>query len=121
MTGAADRWANAGEYERFMGRWSRLVAREFLGWISVPWRQRWLDVGCGTGALSEIILSRCQPLEVVGVDRSLAYATAARHARREPFAQFLAADATQLPLRATHFDAAVSGLVINFIPEPARA
>ena len=121
MKGAADRWSNAGEYERFMGRWSRLVAREFLGWISVPWRQRWLDVGCGTGALSETVLSRCQPTELVGVDRSLAYATAARAARREPIAHFMAADGAHLPLRGTHFDAAVSGLVINFLPHPARA
>lgn len=121
MRGTADRWANAGEYERFMGRWSRLVAREFLSWISVPWRQRWLDVGCGTGALSEIVMSRCQPIELVGVDRSLAYANAARHTRREPLAQFATADATRLPLRGTHFDAAVSGLMINFIPDPVRA
>ena len=121
MKGAADRWSNAGEYERFMGRWSRLVAREFLGWISVPWRQSWLDVGCGTGALSETVLSRCQPAELVGVDRSLAYTSAARQARREPFAHFITADAARLPLRGTHFDAAVSGLVINFVPDPARA
>ena len=121
MKGAPDRWSNAGEYERYMGRWSRPLAREFLSWIAVPWRQRWLDVGCGTGALSETILTRCQPVEVVGVDRSLTYASAARAARRETFAHFLVADATRLPLRGTHFDAAVSGLMINFVPDPVRA
>jgi SAM-dependent methyltransferase len=116
-----DRWSDAAEYERYVGRWSRLVAREFLGWIAVPWRQRWLDVGCGTGALSQTILARTQPAEVLGVDRSLAYAVAASRAVRENRARFATADAQALPVGGSRFDAVVSGLVLNFVPDPQRA
>jgi SAM-dependent methyltransferase len=116
----ADRWADAGEYERYVGRWSRLVAREFLGWIAVSWRQRWIDVGCGTGALSQSILARCQPLELLGIDRSIDYAAAAAHALPENRARIAVADAQALPVTEGRFDAAVSGLMLNFTSDPAR-
>ena len=120
MSRPQDRWSDASHYERYVGRWSRLVAREFLGWVSVPWRLRWLDVGCGSGALSQTILSRCQPEMVLGLDRSAAYAKAAARAVRDDRAKFAAADAIALPIGTGHFDAAVSGLVLNFVPDPAR-
>jgi len=78
MTNARDRWSDGAQYERYIGRWSRLVARELLAWIAVPWRSNWLDVGCGTGALTQTILARWQPGALLGVDRSPTYvATAA--------------------------------------------
>ena len=120
MSRPQDRWSDATQYERYVGRWSRLVAREFLGWVSVPWRLRWLDVGCGSGALSQTILSRCQPEMVLGLDRSAAYAKAASRAVRDDRVKFAAADAAALPIGTGHFDAAVSGLVLNFVPDPAR-
>lgn len=63
-----DVWACGNAYEPYMGRWSRLVACEFLPWLAVPPHSRWLDVGCGTGALSETILERAAPREITGLD-----------------------------------------------------
>src|SRR5215212_902867 len=63
-----DAWANAAAYEAYVGRWSRLVAREFIAWLAVPPGSHWLDVGCGTGALTEVILRQAQPRAVTGVD-----------------------------------------------------
>jgi SAM-dependent methyltransferase len=118
---AKDRWSDSTEYERYVGRWSRLVAREFLSWIAVPWRQRWLDVGCGTGALSQTILARCQPELLVGVDRSIAYAASAARATADAPARFAGANATALPVAGGGFDAAVSALLINFVSDPTAA
>ena len=63
-------WANGAAYEHYMGRWSRLVAREFLSWLSVPAKGHWLDVGCGAGAFSQTILDSAAPGSVTGIDRS---------------------------------------------------
>src|SRR5713226_5678443 len=71
-------WASGDAYEPYVGRWSRLVAREFLGWLAVPPARRWLDVGCGTGALSQAIVDVAAPSAVTGVDRSEGYAAYAR-------------------------------------------
>ena len=77
-------WADGDAYELYVGRWSRLVARDFLRWVGAGPGLRWLDVGCGTGALSSAILAQCDPVEVVGVDQSEAHVawTARRHRRR---------------------------------------
>ena len=66
----SDSWSSGSAYESYIGRWSRLVAPEFLDWLGIPPRQRWLDMGCGTGALTAAILARCEPRSVVGVDPS---------------------------------------------------
>jgi SAM-dependent methyltransferase len=112
-------WASGDAYEPYVGRWSRAVAAEFLAWLGMGPGGRWLDVGCGTGALSSAILMCCQPAEVIGVDPSEGYvAWSAAHVddRR---ARFEVADATHLP--DGPFDAVVSGLVLNFVPDPAAA
>ena len=111
-------WASGDAYEPYVGRWSRAVAAEFLAGLGVGPAGRWLDVGCGTGALSAAILMDCEPAEVVGIDPSEGYvAWAAAHVN-DPRAQFEVTDATRLP--DGPFDAVVSGLVLNFVPDPRR-
>src|SRR6266508_6643219 len=78
MTEREDVWASGDAYEPYVGRWSRLVAREFLAWLGLPPDLRWLDVGSGTGALSQVILETAAPREVVGVDQSAGYVAYAR-------------------------------------------
>src|SRR5689334_24817455 len=74
----SDIWADGAAYEGYIGRWSRAVAREFLAWLAVAPGHQWLDVGCGTGALSQTILERAEPAAVHGLDRSEAYVAVAR-------------------------------------------
>jgi len=112
-----ENWGSADPYERYVGRWSRQVAREFVRWISVPEGSAWVDVGCGTGALTECILANCAPKSVAGVDRAEGFVAAARRNVTDPRASFDSADATSLPWNSASFDAAVSGLVLNFVPD----
>ena len=65
-----DIWAAGDRYEPYVGRWSRLVARDFLAWLDQKPGLDWLDVGCGTGALTTTILDRAAPASVLGVDPS---------------------------------------------------
>src|SRR5919112_1138136 len=91
-----DRWDSGDAYEPYVGRWSRLVAREFLGWLAVPPGSRWLDVGCGTEALSETTLALAAPREVVGIDPSPAYVAFARDRLHDPRIRFEVGDAQAL-------------------------
>lgn len=116
-----DTWASGEAYEPYVGRWSRLVARELLAWLAIPSGQRWLDDGCGTGALSQTILAQAAPREVVGVDLSAGYVAYAREQVVDPRVRFEVGDARALPFAAGAFDAVVSGLMLNFVPEPALA
>jgi SAM-dependent methyltransferase len=116
-----DVWASAADYETYVGRWSRRVAREFLPWLAVPPGSRWLDVGCGTGALAQAILEIASPRAVTGIDPSQGYLTCAREHARDSRASFGLGDVRALPLETATFDAAVSGLVLNFVPEPEQA
>jgi SAM-dependent methyltransferase len=118
---SAEVWASGAAYEPYVGRWSRLVAAEFLAWIGVPAQRRWLDVGSGTGALTETILGIAQPAAVTGVDSSAGYVEYARAKVHDPHARFDVADATALPFAGDEFDVTVSGLVLNFIPRPEAA
>lgn len=114
-------WSSADAYERYVGRWSRPVAAEFLNWLAAPPGCDWLDVGCGTGALTSTILERAAPRRVAAYDLSTDYVDAARERVRDPRAEFGQADARSLPGPAETFNVAVSGLVLNFVPEPGRA
>jgi ubiquinone/menaquinone biosynthesis C-methylase UbiE len=114
---ASPLWENAESYEHYIGRWSRHVAREFLAWLAIPKRARWLDVGCGTGALVQAILDQATPAEIVGIDPSSAFIAFARANIRDPRVRFEVGDARNLPV-ASAYDAVVSGLVLNFIPIP---
>jgi SAM-dependent methyltransferase len=111
-----DSWANAAAYEPYVGRWSRLVATEFLNWLAVPPNSHWLDVGCGTGALTEAILHQAQPAEVTGVDPAESFIAYAREHVQDKRASFRVGDAMALPFEDEMFDAVVSGLALNFIP-----
>ncbi|MGA7671727.1 MAG: methyltransferase domain-containing protein [Nitrolancea sp.] len=113
-------WARGDAYEQYVGRWSRLVAREFLTWLNVPLDSRWLDIGCGTGALSASILELAQPSKVIGIDASESYVGNTRERIRDSRAEFRHAVAQALPFAGGEFDAAVSGLVLSFLPDPGR-
>jgi SAM-dependent methyltransferase len=114
-----DVWAAGNLYEPYVGRWSRIVAREFLPWLGVPKGKRWLDVGCGTGALTQCILRDCAPAEARGVDPSAGFVDFARAHTQD--ASFEVGDAQSLSADSGAFDAAVAGLVLNFVPKPDRA
>jgi SAM-dependent methyltransferase len=117
MTG--DVWALGDAYEPYVGRWSRLVAVDVLSRLAQPGGLSWLDVGCGTGAVTSTILGHAAPAEVVGVDPSEGFLAHAR--RSNPTAAFEVGSATDLPFVDGRFDVALSGLVLNFVPDPARA
>ncbi|TXG82206.1 MAG: class I SAM-dependent methyltransferase [Thermomicrobiales bacterium] len=109
--------ATAGEaYEPLTGRWSRMVAPRFLDWLDAGKNGRWLDVGCGTGALIQAVLDAEQPKEVVGVDPSSAYIAYARRQIEDARVRYEVGDARALPVASNQYDAVVSGLVINVLP-----
>jgi SAM-dependent methyltransferase len=118
MTAAGtDRWASGAAYEGYIGRWSRLAAPVFLDWLALPSGLDWLDVGCGTGILTREILERASPRSVVGIDPSESFVEHARDAVPDPRAHFEVAGADATGLGADVVDAAVAGLVFNFVPD----
>ena len=116
-----DNWTSGADYDRWMGRWSRLLADEFLSWLSLPPKLRWLDVCCGSGVLSEAIVERFVPTRIVGVDVSLQQIEFARAHRAGPFVSFQVGDAMALPFEEGSFDAVVCGLGLNYLPDPKAA
>jgi len=116
-----DVWAAGDLYEPYVGRWSRLVAREFLTWLAVPVNRDWLDVGCGTGALTQAILETATPHAVRSIDASAEFIEYARARIANPLASFEVGDARSLPMDRASFDVAVAALVLNFVPEPSAA
>ena len=122
MTNApGDAWAAGDAYEVYMGRWSRPLARVFLGWLHPAQSENWLEVGCGTGALTSAICELCDPESVVACDPSAPFIEHARETVRNPRASFVLAGADALPRRAGGYGAAVSGLALNFLPDPVQA
>jgi SAM-dependent methyltransferase len=112
----SDTWERGAPYEQYVGRWSRRVAPVFLAWLRMPAGRRWLDVGCGTGALCAAIVEHCAPASVVGVEPSEGFLTAAQE-HLAGRAVLHRGTATALPLEDASVDVVVSGLVLNFVPD----
>ena len=117
----SDVWARGAAYEPYVGRWSRRVAREFLGRLALPADSTWLDIGCGTGALSQAILQVAAPRDMTGIDRSADYIAHLLSQNDDRRARFVVGDAQALPVETSTYDAVVSGLVLNFIQQPRPA
>lgn len=114
-------WTGGASYESYMGRWSRLVAWQFVPWLNVSSDSQWLDVGCGTGTLIQTILDTVSPRAVLGIDSSERYIEFARKNVQDPRVAFRLGDAQALPIKSAAYDAVVSGLVLNFVPKPSQA
>lgn len=114
-------FSDGANYERFMGRWSARVASTFLEWLAPPPGLRWLDVGCGNGAFTEQIVTRCAPKGVFGLDPSEGQIAYARSRHGVPNVDFQRGDAEALPFVDATFDIAAMALVISFVPNQARA
>jgi SAM-dependent methyltransferase len=114
------RFNDGAAYERMMGRWSRLAGEIFLDWLKPRAGLRWIDVGCGNGAFTELIVARTAPAEVQGIDPSDGQLAYARTRSGASMAKFRKGDAMALPFADRSFDVAVMALVIFFVPEPAR-
>jgi SAM-dependent methyltransferase len=110
-------WGGGAAYEPYVGRWSRLVARAFVHWLVAPPAARWLDVGCGTGALTETILRDADPAAVDGIDPSEGFLKVAREHIVDPRVRFEVADAQRLAMPSNTYDVVASALVLNFIPD----
>lgn len=121
MDRPVDTWANGVAYDPFVGRWSRAVAREFVVWLAPARHATWLDVGCGTGALTQVIFATAAPRRVLALDAARGFITCAAANITDSRATFVVADARALPVAAASFDLAVSALALNFVPEPALA
>ena len=120
MTEHQIRFEDGAAYERMMGVWSRLAGEVFLDWLMPRPGLRWIDIGCGSGAFSELLVERCAPAEVQGIDPSEAQLAFARTRPAARLAEFRQGNAMALPFAADRFDAAVMALVIFFVPEPAK-
>ena len=105
----------ADDYERFMGRWSRAIGENFLAWLDAPRNARWLDVGCGTGAFSDLILRKAAPASLTGIDPSPEQIAFAR--KELPGHTFEIGDSMALPFGDGAFDVVGSALVLHFIPD----
>lgn len=112
----SDNWQLGNPYERYVGRWSRRIAPTFLDWLDVPAGKRWLDVGCGTGALCAAIAEHCAPASVTGVEPSEGFLKVARETLPDSVV-LSAGNAAAIPLPDASVDAVVSGLVLNFVPD----
>ncbi|HJS37857.1 MAG TPA: methyltransferase domain-containing protein [Burkholderiales bacterium] len=112
----SDTWERGSPYERYVGRWSRRVAPAFLSWLGAPVGRRWVDVGCGTGALCAAILDRCAPSAVTGIEPSEGFLKTARE-NLAGRASLHPGNAAAIPLGDSSADVVVSGLVLNFVPD----
>ena len=118
---AEDTWSSGAAYDGYIGRWSRPVADHFVPWLEPQADADWIDVGCGSGALTRTILWSADPARVLGVDPSADFVDHARHTVGDDRSEFVVGDGTKLPAANDSADYVVSGLVLNFIPDPDAA
>jgi SAM-dependent methyltransferase len=111
---------DGASYEQMMGIWSRFAGEIFLDWLALPLGLRWIDIGCGSGAFTELLVERCSPVEVQGIDPSEGQLAFARARPASRLAKFQQGDAMALPFADSSFDAAVMALVLVFVPDPAK-
>ena len=116
---ALDRWTSGGDYDRWMGRWSRLLAQAFLQWLDLPPGLRWIDICCGSGVLTEAIVHRNSPAAVQAIDISPDQIQFARRHRSGGNVTFYIANALSLPFADASSDVAVCGLGFNYLPNPS--
>ena len=121
MSEVRDRWAAGSTYEDFMGRWSRQLAHQFVSWLRIPGSVHWLDVGCGTGALTNAICSYADPASVLGCDPAEPFIEYARGHSLDVRASFVVAGVGGLPGRANGYGSVTSLLALNFFPDPEAA
>ena len=114
------RFDDGAAYERGMGNWSQRVGSVFLDWLAVPSGLKWIDVGCGSGAFTQLLVERCAPVDVQGIDPSEGQLAFARQRPAARIARFSRGDAMALPFLADTFDAATMASVIFFVPEPIK-
>ncbi len=103
-------------YEPLTGRWSRMIAPQFVKWLGIAGHAQWLDVGCGTGAIIQAVLETANPAEVIGIDSSSSFIAYARRQIDDPRVRYEVGDARSLPVPSNQYAAVVSGLVLNSIP-----
>lgn len=120
MTEQKIRFEDGAYYEEMMGIWSRLAGQTFLDWLAPPLGMRWIDIGCGNGAFTDLLVERCAPSGILGIDPSEAQLVFARTRPASRLAEFRQGDAMALPCPAGSFDSAVMALVIVFVPDPAK-
>src|SRR5262245_60699596 len=120
MTEQTIQFNDGAAYEQMMGIWSRSAGQVFLDWLSPPQGLRWIDVGCGNGAFTELLMQRCAPSEILGIDPSEGQLAYARQRPGTRGAEFRQGNAMALPFPDGKFDAAVMALVLVFVPEPAK-
>ena len=116
-----DSWSGGIAYDRFMGRWSALIAQKFLPWLAIDPSRTWLDVGCGTGSLTKLILETCRPEKIISIDSSSDFISYAQRSITHPAVHFKVGLAQSLDVNSHTMDAVVSGLMLNFIPQPEAA
>lgn len=116
-----DSWTDGESYEHYMGRWSSLLASKFLAWLDPLEGGDWLEVGCGTGALTRAILASAAPRSVLATDLSEGFVGHAKSINQDPRARFEVADAMQLPCAGASKDVVASALVLNFVPDRQKA